>query len=87
MAQALLELKHEAPSVPCHAPSRHDPPKFGEKIQCAKTDDADLLGSDIITFVQQVVGKLLHHARAVDPAMLHAIDDTALTASKGTKAT
>ena len=40
-----------------------------------------------ITFIQRVVGKLLYYARAVDPTMLHAINDISLSTSKGTEAT
>ena len=37
--------------------------------------------------LRKVVGKLLYYARAVDPTMLHAINDISLTASKGTEKT
>ena len=87
VAQALLEFEHAAPKVPYHAPSRYTPPRFGERIQYATVDESDLLASDKITFIQRVIGKLLYYARAVDPTMLHAINDIALSASKGTEET
>ena len=40
-----------------------------------------------ITFAQKAVEKFPHHAQAVDPTMLHVINDTSLGASKGTEAT
>ena len=87
IAQSLLEFEHEAPSVPYHAPSRYTPPKFGQRIQYATVDESDVLGNEKINFIQRVIGKLLYYARAVDPTMLHALNDIALTASKGTEAT
>ena len=85
--QALLEFEHEAPKTPYHAPSRYTPPKFGTKVQFAKVDETAPLTKNKITFIQKVVGKLLYYARAVDPTMLHAINDISLSASKGTEAT
>ena len=85
--QALLEFEHQAPAKPCYSPSRYSAPVFGSKVQFAKVDETAPLGKDKITFIQQVVGKLLYYARAVDPTMLHAINDISLSASKGTDAT
>ena len=85
--QALLEFQHEAPSRTVYAPSRYTPPQFGAKVQFAKVDESAPLPKDKITFIQQVVGKLLYYARAVDPTMLHAINDISLSATKGTEAT
>jgi hypothetical protein len=87
VAQALLEFEHSAPRSPYHAPSRYTMPQFGAKVQFAKVDNAPLLNGKQITFIQRVVGKLLYYARAVDPTMLHAINDISLSTSKGTDAT
>ena len=62
-------------------------PQFGAKVQFAKVNNAPLLNGKQITFIQRVVGKLLYHARAVDPTMLHAINDILLSTSNGTDAT
>ena len=85
--QALLEFEHSAPRTPRHAPSRYVPPSYGAKVQYAKVDDTVRVGPKEITFIQKVIGKLLYYARAVDPTMLHALNDIALSASKGTEAT
>jgi hypothetical protein len=85
--QALAELEHTAPNTPCHAPSRYDLPKYGARVQYAKVDATPPLRADKINFIQRAVGKLLYYARAVDPTMLHAINDISLNTSKGTEAT
>ena len=85
--QALLEFEHAEPRTPHHAPSRYTPPQFGSRIQYAKVDETELLPKEKITFIQKVVGKLLYYARAVDPTMLHAINDISLNTAKGTEAT
>jgi hypothetical protein len=85
--QALTEFEHEAPSTPYYAPSRYTLPKFGSKVQFAKIDETKPLTKEKISFIQRVVGKLLYYARAVDPTMLHAINDISLSASRGTEAT
>ena len=85
--QALREFEHDAPSVPYHAPSKYLPPRYGERIQYATVDDTELLGKDDVTYIQRVVGKLLYYARAIDPTMLHAINDISLSTAKGTEAT
>ena len=85
--QALLELEHSAPKKPHHAPSKYTPPSYGAKVQLARTDETAPLGKKQITYIQRAVGKLLYYARAVDPTMLHAINDISLSAAKGTEAT
>ena len=88
MKQALLEFEHEAPRTPCHSPSRYTSmPKYGSRVQYVKSDETAPLNTEQITFIHRVVGKLLYYARAVDPTMLHAINDISLTVSKGTEAT
>jgi len=81
--QALLEFEHEAPRTPCHSPSRYTMPKYGSRVQYVKIDETAPLNTDQTTFIQHAVGKLLYYARAVDPTMLHAINDISLTVSKG----
>ena len=85
--QALLELEHSAPKKPHHSPSRYTPPVYGAKVQFARMDESAPLGKKQITHIQRAVGKLLYYARAVDPTMLHAINDISLSAAKGTEAT
>lgn len=85
--QALMELEHTTQIIPCHAPSRYALPKYGARIQYAKVDKTAPLGADKINFIQRAVGKLLYYARAVDPTMLHALNNISLNTSKGTEAT
>ena len=85
--QALSEFEYTAACKPHYAPSQYNPPQYGSKVQFAKVDETAPLPKDKITFIQRVVGKLLYYARAVDPTMLHAINDISLSAAKGTEAT
>ena len=87
VAQALLELEHVEPNKAHHAPSKYDVPKYGARVQYAKVDQTAPLGLKQIRFIQRAIGKLLYYARAVDPTMLHAINDISLSTSKGTEAT
>ena len=70
-----------------NADRRYTPPQFGSKVQFAKVDLSAKLPKDKITHAQKVVGKLLCHARAVDPTMMHAVNDISLSAAKGTEET
>ena len=85
--QALLEFQHASPKVPYHAPSRYERPNYGQKVQYAKADDTNDLEASQVNYIQKVVGKLLYYARAVDPTMLHAINDISISAARGTEAT
>ena len=85
--QALRELEYADPGRPCYAPSRYTFPKYGAMVQYVTIDESAPLGLKQIRYIQRAVGKLLYYARAVDPTMLHAINDISLSASKGTAAT
>lgn len=85
--QALLEFQHPTPKKHYYAPSRYTPPSYGQKVQFAKVDETAPLTGEKINFIQRVVGKLLYYARAVDPTMLHALNDISISAAKGTEAT
>ena len=84
--QALMELEHEC-STTTYAPSYYTPPKYGAKVQFATVDTSAVLNKRNINFIQRAIGKLLYYARAVDPTMLHAINDISRSAAKGTEAT
>eukprot|EP00536_Pseudo-nitzschia_multiseries_P019698 jgi/Psemu1/116831/gw1.3958.2.1 len=75
--QALKEFKHVRPSRTYAGPSRADVPAYSAKIQYAKLEDTSTLTDDEIKFIQQVTGKFLFYARAVDNTMLHALNDIA----------
>ena len=51
--QALKEFEHETPKKPFRAPSKMEPPKYGEPIQYAKIDDSPSLAMDLIKFIQK----------------------------------
>ena len=87
VAQALRKFQHLTPKNRYHAPSHCETPRYGAKVQYAKVDATEPLGGEQVQFIQKVVGKLLYYARAVDPTMLHAINDISLSTSKGTEAT
>ena len=87
VAKALRELEYTDSGRSCYAPSRYTISKYGAKIQYVMIDESAPLGLKRIRYIQQAVGKLLYYARAVDPTMLHAINDISLSASKGTAAT
>eukprot|EP00536_Pseudo-nitzschia_multiseries_P019595 jgi/Psemu1/120612/gw1.5697.1.1 len=75
--QALKEFEHVRPTRTYAGPSRADVPTYGEKIQYAKLEDMTTLSDAEIKFIQQVTGKFLFYARAVDNTMLHALNDIA----------
>ena len=87
VAQALSEFQHSMPKVPYHAPSKYVAPAYGQRVQYAAVDESSLLAPGKIKFIQQVIGKLLYYARAVDPTMLHAINDISIKTARGTEAT
>jgi len=84
--QALAELEHQGSTRQYHAPSKYTQPNYGSRVQYARVDTTNILTKDKITYIQRVLGKLLYYARAVDPTMLHAINDISISATKGTGA-
>eukprot|EP00536_Pseudo-nitzschia_multiseries_P010808 jgi/Psemu1/117305/gw1.343.9.1 len=75
--QALKEFEHVRPSRTYAGPSRADVPAYGAKIQYTKIEDTTNLSDEEIKFIQQVTGKFLFYARAIDSTMLHALNDIA----------
>eukprot|EP00536_Pseudo-nitzschia_multiseries_P005706 jgi/Psemu1/191192/e_gw1.110.12.1 len=82
--QALKEFEHVRPTRTYAGPSRVDVPAYGEKIQYAKPVDMTKLSDEEIKFIQQVTGKFIFYARAVDNTMLHALNDIALAKNNQT---
>ena len=83
--QALKELEHSAPSCTAfHAPLWCAQQCFGEKIQFATVNTSPALQKDKVNFIQRVVRKLLYYARAVDPTMLHSLNNISISVAKGT---
>ena len=84
---ALQELQHVMPKQHYKGPSKHIQPVYGTKIQYVEEDTTQSLSPDKIKHVQKVIGKFLFMARAVDNTQLHALNELARKASKGTEAT
>ena len=59
----------------------------GARIQYVKEDDTEALMDHTIKYLQQVLGKLLYYAQAIEHTMLRALNNIATSVSKGTKAT
>ena len=87
ITSALQEFKHPPPTQPVYGPSKVDPVDYGAKIQYVKEDTSPPLTAKQIKFIQQVTGKLLFYARAIDPTMLHALNEIAMNTVKGTQRT
>ena len=74
--KALQRFAHNPPVQPQHSPSGWVRPNCGAKVQMAPIeDDSELFSKALITHLQEIVGTLLCHGRAVDNTMLvaHAI--------------
>ena len=84
---ALQEFKHVFSKQHYNSSSRFTPIKCGQKIQYTETDNAPPMTKDQVKFVQQVTGKLLFYARAIDNLMLHALNDIATKTNQGTTTT
>ena len=82
----LDELKHPIPNRPQHAPSKYVQPEYGTKIQLAK-ERQHTLTPEQQKQIQKVCGMFLYYARAVDPTMLHALNELAVEVNQGDDAT
>jgi hypothetical protein len=85
--QALKKFHHIKPKQQHLGPSKIDRPDYGAKVQYVKEDVTDNLNKEQIKFVQQVTGKFLFYAQAIDDTMLHAVNNIASSTANGTKAT
>ena len=86
--ESLHKFQHPAPSRPQDAPHAWNRPVYGAAFQYVdQPDDPPLFPPKSINLVQQIIGKLLYYAIAVDPTMLVAIGAIASQQSKETQAT
>ena len=86
--EALLEFQHESTNgIKYNSPSPYTPPVYGKKQQMAKIDDTKPINKQETKLLQQVCGKFLYYARAIDTTMLHALNDLATQTAKGTEKT
>ena len=53
-----------SPAKPCRSPSKHEPPKHGQKMQVAPLGLPAPMAAAEKTYLQQACGKLLCYARA-----------------------
>ena len=85
--KALYQFQHQSPLKPQYAPLKFKPPRYGQKIQYAPVDTTREMSKIEIVYLQQICGKFLYYARAVDDTMLHALNELASQQSKGTEQT
>jgi hypothetical protein len=82
---ALHKYQHAAPAHPEHAPHTWNPPIYGSKTQYVEDETTSPALSDKdVNKLQQLTGKLLYYARAVDPNLIMPIN---ILASKQSRAT
>ena len=85
--QALEELKHIFTGKHHYTPSKLDRPDYGAKIQFAKIDTSTPLSFVQIKHIELVVRKIFYYTRAIDNTMLHTLNNSASSKSKGTQTT
>jgi hypothetical protein len=85
--KALKQFMHETAPKHFDGPTKYIPPEYGKKVQYEKHDTSAPLDKKGIKFIQEVCGKFLYTARAVDNTMLHALNELCIAATKGTKQT
>jgi hypothetical protein len=84
----LHKFQHTAPRQLCHAPSAWNKPQYGVKIQLTgPADTTPVLTEQQTKRLQQVVGKFLLYANAVDSTMLHVLNSLAAAQKNRTQAT
>jgi hypothetical protein len=88
IAAAIHRFQHVPSSRPEHSPHAWTKPQFGAPTQLtAPTDTSPRLDAEGVTRVQQILGTLLHYARAVDSTMLVALSSLASQQTKSTETT
>ena len=73
--KALLQFQYAIPKQPHYAPSKFTPPTYGAKQQL--TRELDTTPELSKKLLQQVNGKFLYYAHAIDGTMLHALKELA----------
>lgn len=82
--RALLQFQHKPKKKHQASPSPFTPPDYGAKVQMTKIDTTAPMSKQQKKFLQQVTGKFLYLARAVDDTTMHALNDLATQINKGT---
>jgi hypothetical protein len=85
---SLHKYQHPAPAHPEHAPHTWNPPIYGAKMQFVnEATPSPALSNKDVNKLQQLTGKLLYYARAVDPTLLMLINVLASEQSNATAVT
>jgi hypothetical protein len=85
--KALKEFQHQPPNKPVNGPTPYTAPIYGKTVQYAPIEEERTFTDKQIRHVQEVCGKFLYPARAVDSTMMHALNELCISATKGTQAT
>ena len=84
---ALKEFGIQKPKQTYYGPSLFTKPKYGERVQYTSVDTTRALTMMEIKFIQQVTGKFLFYARAVDNTMMHTLNNIATSTINSTEQT
>mmetsp|Transcript_116662 Transcript_116662/g.238649 ORF Transcript_116662/g.238649 Transcript_116662/m.238649 type:complete len:134 (+) Transcript_116662:1352-1753(+) len=85
--KSLLQFQHSKPTKHYAAPSQYIPPNNSQKQQMTNLNLSKPMTKAQTRFLQQVTGKFLYYARAVDCTMLHALNNLATQTHSGTQKT
>ena len=72
--KALLQFGHTKPRKHYGAPSDYIPPRYGRKVQMTQVDRTRKMTKEETKRLQQITGKFLYFARAIDDTMLHQLN-------------
>jgi hypothetical protein len=84
--KALKKYPHPTPMAPQDATYATAPIQYGTKFQQVKIDTTSPLSPTELKGVQDIVGTLLYHVRAVNPMLLAALSAITARQSSGTQA-
>ena len=84
--KALTKYQHPHSKTPQHPPYKSTPMQYGTKVKRVEEDNSPPLTKKEIKRVQDIVGTLLYHRRALDPTLLAALSTIASRQAHSTKA-
>ena len=84
----LQTFRHPTPKRPEHQPHQHVQPQYGTKVQFTEPKDkTSLLQPKDINKLQQIIGAMLYHARAVDGTLMTTVNELVSTKTNSAQAT
>ena len=83
--KTLHKFNHPTPTKPHHAPHKHVPIAYGQRVQVPIVNEGTPLDEKGVKRVQNIVGTLLYYSRAVDPTLAPAL--SAIAAKQATATT